>query len=315
MDARAESGLAQRWLYSAKPASWPKLLLPCLLGQLLGASAMGRLDARGLALGAGFTVLGLLFIVWLNDWGDRSIDTLKRRMFPDGCSPKTIPDAILEARALLQAGLWAGVGALGFAVLGAQLLARPALLWLGLVGMLVFAAYSLPPLRLNYRGGGELLEMLGAGLVLPLFNVLCQSPWPGLAVLWPLPGFALLCLASALASGLSDEVSDRDGGKTTFTTLLGNRAVRRWVEALTVLALVAWLGAAFAAGVAPRWPGLVVLGALAFQAVRLWRLSAAAVTNAFAAQARYKRNLHRAIAHGTVLVAGWQWLAASGVGR
>lgn len=304
-----------RWLYSAKPASWPKLLLPCLLGQLLGAFAAGRLSLDGLSVGLSFTVFGLLFIVWLNDWGDRRIDALKRRMFPDGCSPKTIPDGILGERALLRAGLLAGACALASAALGAQRLGRPALLALGVLGMAVFGAYSLPPLRLNYRGGGELLEMLGAGLVLPGFNVLCQVAWPGAAALWPLPGFALLCLASALASGLSDEVSDRQGGKTTFVTWLGNRAVRRAVQGLVVLSLASWVACALAAGVQPRWPALVVLGVVGWQGARLLRASSAAVTNAFAAQARYKQHLHRALAHGTLLVAGWQWLATVGAGR
>jgi 1,4-dihydroxy-2-naphthoate octaprenyltransferase len=315
MDARVQGGVAQRWLYSAKPASWPKLFLPCLLGQWLGASAAGRLDAAGLAVGLGFTTLGLLFIVWINDWGDRAIDALKRQMFPDGCSPKTIPDAILSARALLFAGSSVGLGALLFAGLGARALGRPELFWLGVVGMLVFSAYSLPPLRLNYRGGGELLEMLGAGLVLPLFNVLCQGPWPGAAALWPLPGFALLCLASALASGLSDEVSDHDGGKTTFTTWFGNRVVRRSSEWLLGLGVLAWLGAALAAAVLPRWPALVVLGVVGWQARLLLHASPTAVTNAFAAQASYKQHLHRAIAQGTLCIVGWQWLATSGVGR
>ena len=28
-----------RWFYALKPASWPKLVVPALFGQLLGASA------------------------------------------------------------------------------------------------------------------------------------------------------------------------------------------------------------------------------------------------------------------------------------
>ena len=58
------SGLG-RWLYALKPASWPKLLVPALLGQVLGASGGRGLDLRALGWGLSFTVLGLGFIVLL----------------------------------------------------------------------------------------------------------------------------------------------------------------------------------------------------------------------------------------------------------
>jgi 1,4-dihydroxy-2-naphthoate octaprenyltransferase/chlorophyll synthase len=89
-----------RWLYALKPASWPKLFVPALFGQLIGAVPSNGLDERAVGWGVGFTVLGLGFIVLLNDWGDREVDAIKRKMFPDGCSPKTIPDGILDARAV-----------------------------------------------------------------------------------------------------------------------------------------------------------------------------------------------------------------------
>ena len=56
----------QRWLYAIKPASWPKLLVPFAFGQALGT--WNGLSLGALAVGAAFTVLDLLFIVFLNDW-------------------------------------------------------------------------------------------------------------------------------------------------------------------------------------------------------------------------------------------------------
>ena len=69
----------RRWVYAAKPASWPKLLVPSLLGQGLGVAATGHLDVAALLLGLVFSVFDLLFIVFLNDWGDRDVDRIKRR--------------------------------------------------------------------------------------------------------------------------------------------------------------------------------------------------------------------------------------------
>jgi 4-hydroxybenzoate polyprenyltransferase len=239
----------KRWGHAAKPASWPKLVVPTLLGQALGVAAGGR-SLGALAFGLAFTVLDLAFVVFLNDWGDREVDALKRRMFPHGCSPKTIPDAILPARQLLAAGLAAGAVALMIALAAASPLDRP--------GLPLAAA-------------------------LALF------------------GFALLSLASALASGLSDERSDRLGGKRTVATLIGNRLTRRLTEAIVVAGIVAWA----IAGVA-SWPSIGGAAVAGYQLMRMRAVSDDAVTDAFAAQGRYKAHLHRAIWGGAIVIAAFE---------
>lgn len=299
--------LLRRWIYAAKPGSWPKLLVPFAFGQALGT--WNGLSLGALAVGAAFTVLDLLFIVFLNDWGDREVDAIKRRMFPGGCSPKTIPDGILPAYQLLFAGLGAGVLAtlVGFA--GGAWLGRG---WLGVaaLGCLgMFAAYSLPPVRLNYRGGGELLEMLGVGVALPCTHAYLQggdATPPGASLIY---GFALMGLASAIASGLSDERSDRRGGKRTFVTAWGNLAGRRAVEALAFLGACAWALAGLFDDAIPAFVGVLpAMVALGYVGAMLAR-SGAARTDAFAAQKHYKAALHHAIWRGaaaaSMLLVGW----------
>ncbi len=303
---------ARRWWYALKPASWPKVFLPAVFGQAVGAASAGHLSVGALVFGALWMVADVTFIVLLNDWGDRDVDTLKRQMFPKGCSPKTIPDGLLPARAVLAAGLGAGGVALLLAWGAGLVLGRPLLLPLAALCLLTFAAYTLPPLRLNYRGGGEVLEMLGVGGLLPLLHTYAQCgqmtpPW--LRALWP--GLLALALSSALASGLSDEESDRAGGKRTFTTMVGNTAVRRGAEGLLGLGALLWLGVPYLTNDAPdvRWIVPAVGLTLLFGA-RAWSKSPPAVTNAFTAQGAYKAELHRAIWWGTgalsvlVLVAG-----------
>ncbi|MFY0526419.1 prenyltransferase [Archangium gephyra] len=292
---------AARWWYALKPASWPKVLVPALFGQAVGAATAGHLSLGALAFGVLWMVADVSFIVLLNDWGDRGVDTLKRRMFPRGCSPKTIPDGILPAGAVLAAGLGAGGVALLLAWGSGVALGRPWLPPLAASGLLIFAAYTLPPLRLNYRGGGELLEMVGVGGVLPTLHAYAQcgqwAPawWVSLA-----PGLLALSLSSALASGLSDEESDRAGGKRTFTTRWGNAVVRRSAEVSLGVGLLLWLAASCLAEDAPPLVAVVPAVGLALPfGVRLVRRSPSAVTNAFGAQAAYKGKLHRAIWWGT----------------
>lgn len=294
-----------RWAFALKPASWPKLLVPMALGQAIGIDATGRLSLAGLALGVLFTVLDLVFVVLLNDWGDQEVDRIKRSMFP-ASSKKTIPDGVLPAPLLLLVGTLAGIGAALVALAGEIALDRPWLTVAAVASLGLFVAYTLPPLRLNYRGGGELLEALGVGVVLPWINAYAQSGRalaPGLVVL---PGFAVLALSSAVASGLADERSDRRGGKRTFTTMLGNTLSRRLVNALSlagglVWALTVWIGA--------RGTPTIPLMAAAASTLLSWgavrRTSASAVTDAFDAQRGYKSSLHRLIwESGLVLAAG-----------
>ena len=293
----------QRWLYAIKPASWPKLLVPMGLGQALGVAATGSFSLVALLLGLLFTLCDGLFIVLLNDWGDEHVDRIKRQLFPDGCSPKTIPDGVLPARSLLFAGLLAGLGALvigAIATVGLGL--EHALLGAGIC-LGLFVAYSLPPFELNYRGGGEVLEMLGVGVALPLFNAYLQSGVVWHPVYELLLGYALLSLASALASGLSDEVSDHQGGKRTFTTMFGNAVVRRSVEVCLGLASLSWW--------ITRWsqpdvtPWLMIAVASSVVVYFQWKLldmSHTARTNAWGALKLYKLHLHHAIWYSGLVI-------------
>lgn len=296
----ASRSLIGRWIYAAKLDSWPKLLVPMLLGQALGVAAAGRLDLVAMGLGLGFTISELLFIVFLNDWSDRRVDRIKRQMFPDDCSPKTIPDELLPAKALLWAGLLAGVAALGFAAYAQVVLGREALVWAGLGLLTIFIAYSFPPLRLNYRGGGEGLEGLGVGVALPWFHLFLQSGEVWVRELWVLPGFALLAFASAIASGLADEQSDRRGGKRTHVSEYGNRAARSMIERLVLAACLVWAVTTRFAGVIPAWVGALAVIVILVNWRRLRKISAEAKTNAFAVQRLYKHFLHQA-----------QWRSAS----
>jgi 1,4-dihydroxy-2-naphthoate octaprenyltransferase len=312
MDHALPTSRIERWLYALKPASWPKLVVPALFGQVLGATEADGLDLRAFGWGLGFTVLGLGFIVMLNDWGDRNVDVIKRKMFPDECSPKTIPDGILDRRAVGVAGLVFGGAAL-IAAAGAEVaLQRPIAFEAGLLCMLVFVAYTLPPIRLNYRGGGEFLEMLGVGMALPLYNVYLQAgaivprAWPWVA------GFSVLSLASGIASGLSDEESDRAGGKRTFASIYGNARARRLTETCVLLGAGIWLTAwSFRAAWVPVWAVAPALAIVVWNFISMRKVSNLAVTNAFQAQGAYKRFLHRAIWHSTTVASVLLWLRPS----
>jgi 1,4-dihydroxy-2-naphthoate octaprenyltransferase/chlorophyll synthase len=112
-----------------------------------------------------------------------------------------------------------------------------------------------------------------------------------------------LSLSSAIASGLSDEESDRAGGKTTLATLAGNAVARRAAELSATSGAAWWLIAAvWAPDVMPAW---VVAPPVAVVLLRLRgvvRQSPLATTNRFEALRTYKGKLHRAIWDGTLIL-------------
>jgi 1,4-dihydroxy-2-naphthoate octaprenyltransferase/chlorophyll synthase len=294
--------LAGRWWSACKVASWPKVLVPALYGQALGVAQSGSLDPQALAAGLAFCVPFVLAIVWLNDVADARVDALKRRMFPRS-SRKTIADGIVSANALLLAGVLAALSAVAVAVFAGSLLGCPAAPLWGLGGLACFFAYSFGPLRLNYRGKGELLEALGVAFVLPAMMFHLQAGRPISPVLvWLVPLWPL-ALASAIASGLADESSDRAGGKCTVATACGNAAARAWIERLVLLAALALAVLSAATAVVPAPAAALTVAIVLVNYRRLRKTSARARTDAFEAIGRYKRALHHALWRGFAVLA------------
>jgi 1,4-dihydroxy-2-naphthoate octaprenyltransferase len=293
-----------RWLYALKPGSWPKLLVAAGLGQAIGIAVDGAVHPLALVLGVLFTVFDLAFVVLLNDYGDQEVDALKRRLFPESCSPKTLPDGVLEPRSVLWAGWGAGAAALATAIAAQMILDRPGLAWGAGICVLIFGAYTFGPVKLNYRGGGELLEMLGVGFALPWFQAYLQSGEIVPAGLVVLPAYALLCLASALASGLADEPSDRLGGKRTFATLFGTAPVRQAVDGLVLGGMIVW---ALLPWLAPHYATLWMVGPalllMGFDYRELRRVSCAPDITTAHGTRTYKTHLHDCIWRGAAAVA------------
>lgn len=296
----------QKFVYAIKLGSWPKLFAPTLLGQAIGIAESKGFSLAGFLLGVLFTTLDIVYVVLLNDWGDRDVDAIKRRLFPEGCSPKTIPDGILPAATLLALGLGSGALLLTCAAFLGPKLGRPLFLPLAAASLLLFAIYTFKPVALNYRGGGEFLEMFGVGLLLPWLNVYLQSglrtPADAPTFVMLAPGLASLALSSALASGLSDEESDREGGKRTFTTLFGNTKTRSWVirsYGFGALALAAgWL---WTSRQSALWLSPALAALLGFWSP-LRKAGPLATTNAFKAQNVFKEKLHLGLWGGQVLL-------------
>ena len=212
--------------------------------------------------------------------------------FPEHIDPRVLVAGLLRPGQVLGVGLLAALGVLVLSALMASY-QRPFVPYLGLAGLVVFAAYSFAPLRLNYRGGGEILEVVGVGILLPLTGYYIAAgslPTDNGHLLVPL---ALYALVGALASGLKHEPADRENCKRTCCVLFGAQVTKKVIWLAQMVGRV-WCGLFFIAGDYGHFA--LVLGALLPSAPMFVtrRFDADADCNNLPALARYKQSLVQA---------------------
>lgn len=229
-------------MQAARILSAVNIQLPLALGYSL---AYSRTNIESLGSFWWLSLYGLgmqLYIVFLNDWADRSADILNQRptMFSGGS--RVLVQAKLYPTQLRNAGLVFGCLALIWGIALGIFFSRPLLPMLCLVGLGLLWLYSLYPARLNYRFGGEVLQALGVGGLLPIVAFyfitghLLEPDIVGFIF-----GYYLLQLAAAVAFTLPDVEADKESGKGTIAVHFGViNAVRISFSFSIVGMLVLW---------------------------------------------------------------------------
>lgn len=205
----------------------PQGILPVVLGSLVA-----WLQTRGfdwlfffLALvGSAFVQIGLTM---LNDtldylYGTDQSTSQEKNPFSGGSG--VLADALLGVNEMLAAILFFYATA---AVIGAYLTFRvgSGVFWMALLGLFLSVYYSVKPLRLAYRGLGELAMLIGYGPTITLGAYYVQtghfSLLAGLASLVP----GLLMWSMILVNEIPDYAEDLCAHKLNLTVRLGPRRV------------------------------------------------------------------------------------------
>ena len=157
----------------------------------------------------------------------------------------------------LAIGLFAVAGAIGLALVA--ITQSLTLLWIGVAGVIVGVAYTAPPLKLVYRGLGEIAVAIGFGPIMLLGAYVVQTgelAWEPF-VLSLVPG--LLIALILYVNEIPDRRSDAEAGKRTLPVRLAPDTVRTGylVAALAAFAIIL---AGVVGGLFP-WPTLVALAA------------------------------------------------------
>jgi 1,4-dihydroxy-2-naphthoate octaprenyltransferase len=237
-DQRSASGVRTR-LWVCWAASRPSQLLLVLgvyaLGVKVALATGAGLDWPAVLLGAG-ALLGVAASVhYANEYADHETDALAERTPFSGGSGALVRTGLAPAFVRRAAAVALSVGG-ALAVAGglSGTLAPAALGALGVVAVLGWQ-YSVGPLRLAWRGWGELDNAALGGLVLPAYGAAVVGGPVGYTALVCLP-FALLVFANLLATGWPDRRADAAVGKRTLVTRLPARRLRGLYVAVVVVA-------------------------------------------------------------------------------
>jgi 1,4-dihydroxy-2-naphthoate octaprenyltransferase len=231
-------GYVRAWAQAARIHAHANIAPPILLGQAFAFAAGAPFDPWMAALAHTFGVLDHLYIVFANDYADREGDALHTEPTIFSGGSRVIPDGLIAPRALKRAAIGCACAFIALSCVGLAI-DRPLLPLFALAAIALLYAYSYPPLRLAYRGLGELAQGVGVGVVLPLLGFYLQrgsfagAPWAALCVL------LVLGIASNVATALPDRDADRAAEKLTWVVRLGEKRARSGAVLLVTGALFA----------------------------------------------------------------------------
>jgi len=253
----------------------PKISLASVASMILGAA----LAAREGPLAWGWlvlTALGIFSIEVAKNASGELVDFqsgVDSAVSPEDRSPfsggkRVLVEGLLTRRQTAFVG-WMGYG---LGITSGIILAayrHPDVLWLGLLGVGLAYFYHAAPVRLSYRGLGEIAVALAYGPLIACGTYLVQRREWGDPVWWCSLPLGILIGAFLWINEFPDYRADRGGGKRTLVVRLGPRAASRVYVgvAASAYALLLFLPAmGLPRGV---WLGVLGLPLSAWAALRL----------------------------------------------
>ncbi|HEY5948552.1 MAG TPA: prenyltransferase [Kofleriaceae bacterium] len=255
----------------------PKITLASVSSMLIGAGAaawQGSIAWGWLVL----TILGIFCVEAAKnasgeifDWdsgADQGVREDERSPFSGG--KRVIVDGLLTRveTAVVAAGFYAIAIAVGLAVV---MLREPNVFWLGVLGVALAFFYHAPPLRLAYRGLGELAVALAYGPVIATGTYLVQRHQIDATILIASLPLGLAVGAFLWVNEFPDARADAAAGKRTLVVRLGRPRAARAFIAIIAAAYAAVIALPLAGLPMTVWLGLIGLPHGMAAAHRLYR--------------------------------------------
>lgn len=210
----------------ARPLIMLSVVLVYCDGAIIVWTIESKLDIQTFLWGLAALLPVATSIHYVNEYADYETDSLTRRT-PFSGGSGVLPSGQISRSVALQAGwIWLILGSI-IAVIGVatRILNINALLIL-LLGALGGWMYSLPPLRLAWRGWGEIDNAVLGGMALPLYGYAVQTARIDMWVVAACLPFTLVVFINLLATTWADRQADAQVGKYTLAVRLPVRSLR-----------------------------------------------------------------------------------------
>lgn len=269
---RARDRLAT-WMAAMRLQFYPMAWVAYGVGAAAAVAASGSFHAAAFWLGLLAIVLLEMLTVLANELVDLPSDRLNRNAGPFTGGTRLLVDGRLTPESMRRAMIVTAGLATAATLLVGLAAPGPGVMLAYLVLAVLAVGYTAPPLRLCWRGLGEIDVAVTHGILVVLCGWMAQGGGAGAPFPWEMSvPLMLSILPSIILSGVPDHAADRAVGKRTLTVLLGPRRVVLLAIALTVAAMAAsvlWAAAGWAAGVYAATPW----GAAPHAALIVWLLA------------------------------------------
>lgn len=248
-------------MQASRPLAQVNISVPLILGQAAAWHVAKTFSWGWFMAALLWGILDHLFVVYANDYADRAADTGQRTLLSGGSG--VIPDGKLKPSQVLRGAQTSAFLLIAWS-LAFALFERPWTPVYGILALVLLWSYSFPPVRLSYRGGGELLQGLGVGVGLPSLGYYLQSDVV-LAPTWIILPATILGVCGNILTALPDLGDDHRAGKRTWPVRFGVPHARRAASAgiaFAAFGVFLWtpsvpVGTRALVGIAPFLPLLI----------------------------------------------------------
>ncbi len=248
------------WIRAARLRLYTIGFAPLLLGNIIAWYEFGHFSWPRFALSLIIGLLIHLVTAFVNDVADIRTDEANVSRTPFSGGSGVVVEGRLSRSDLITGAGWAivlTVVSTGVMIFGLHV--HWAILLFVIWGIVSATEYSLPPVKLSYRGGGEFLVLVTYSIALVWAGYYSQAGPVYSRLVWALSipiGFAVFSLITM--TQFPDLEADRKAGKRSLVILLGVKKTLSVVSLAVSLSMLSVM-VLLLTGSMPIWPGALSL--------------------------------------------------------